>query len=190
METALASATHRQKEQDLFRSISLTSLLTGTLAIVAANIQYYFTTHHGVTLKLTGTEDPLSFITYLSEGGPNYYFKYIARAVFGDEATTGGSLMVIWGGVFHYMIAFLFTAFLFVIYPAVSNWFKASWLVIIIYGIFTWAIMNLAVLPLSKLRSFPTDPISETISVFILILMIGIPVVIKARRFYNVRKLS
>jgi len=73
----------------MFRTISLTALLAGTLDISSAIVKYYIDKHGSMPL-----------------------FKYIASAVFGQEAYAGGTLMVVWGLVFHYMIAFIFTVFL------------------------------------------------------------------------------
>jgi hypothetical protein len=185
METTFVSTNTNQKDQDVFRTISLTSLLTGTLDITAANIQFYLNTHRGATLKLTGNDEPISFITYLAHGGPGRIFKYIARAVFGDEVNSGGTLMVIWGAVFHYLIAFLFTALLFIIYPKVIRWFKSKFVVAFIYGLFIWAVMSLAVVPISKINKFPPDLKNAIIAELILTFMIGLPVALIAHRFYS-----
>lgn len=183
METTLISATHQQ-EQDMFRTISLTALLTGTLDITAANIQFYINTHRGAALKLTGSEEPVSFLTYLTHGGPDRIFRYIARAVFGNEAS-GGTLMVIWGAVFHFMIAFLFTAFLFLIYPKVAKWIKNKFLIGFLYGLFIWAVMNLVIVPLSLINKFPSDLKQAIIAELILTFMIGLPVALIAHRYYS-----
>ena len=185
METTLVSAGTTQREQDTFRTISFTALLTGTLQLAAANIHYYFITNRGATLKLTGTEEPVSFITYLAYGGPDRVFKYIAGAVFGAEAGSGGKLMIIWGAVFHYMIAFAFTAFLFLIYPKVTRWFKNKYITGLTYGLFIWALMNFAIVPLSKIGQFPPDPTQAAVTELIVTCMVGIPVAWIAHRFYS-----
>jgi hypothetical protein len=183
MDTILLSTNTDQKERDVFRTISLTALLTGTLDIIAASIHFYFNTDRGAALKLTGTEEPLPFITYLTHGGADRLFRYIARALF--EPTTNGKLLVAWGVVFHYTIVFMFTGFLFLIYPGIIKWLKNKIVVGFIYGLFIWSMMNLVVLPLSKLNKFPTDPENAIIGELILTFMIGLPVALIAHRFYS-----
>ena len=181
MDTAISSSHAGQKEQDLFRTISQAALLTGTLDIIAANIHFYFDTGRAASLKLFGTEEAVPFFSYLAHGG---MCKYIAKAVFGDLATSGGALMIVWGIVFHYIIAFLFTAFLFIIYTSMIKWLQRKLVVAIIYGLFIWITMNLLVIPLSKINKFPSDPINAITALFIVTLLIGWPVCVAAQRFY------
>jgi hypothetical protein len=186
METTLVSPITHQQEQDMFRTISLTALLTGTLDISAAIIKFYIDTDQGAKLKLTGSDEPVSFFTFITNGGPDRIFKFIARGIFGDGVTTGGSIMIVWGIVLHFMIAFLFTAFLFLIYPKVAKWIKNKILVGFIYGLFIWAVMNLVVLPLSRTpqpKSF--DSTQAGIAALILIFMIGIPTALIAHKYYS-----
>ncbi len=185
METTLISADTVQREQDLFRTISLTTLLTGLLDITAANLNFYFTTNYGAELKLTGAEEPISLVGYLTHGGPEHIFRYIAKAVFGNEADSGGTLMIIWGAVFHFMIAFFFTAFLFVIYPTVIKWLRNKFVTGFVYGLFVWSVMNLVVVPLSRIKKFPSDLSQEIIAALILTGMIGLPVALIAHRFFR-----
>ncbi len=186
MEAILISAATNQQEQDMFRTISLTALLTGTLDITAANIQFYLNSNRGATLKLTGTEEPVSFFTYLTHGGPDRIFKYIAKAVL--DPNTNSKLLVTWGAVFHYMIAFLFTTFLFLMYPRAIKWFKNKFLVVFIYGLFIWSIMNLVVVPSSKINKFPSVLKNAIIAELILTFMIALPVVLIASRYYSSRR--
>jgi hypothetical protein len=191
MDTTITSSTTHQQEQDMFRTISLTALLTGTLDITAAIIKFYIDTNRSAVLKLTSDQEagPVSFITFLTHGGPDRIFKFIARGIFGNDVTTDGTLMIIWGIVFHFMIAFLFTAFLFLIYPKVVRWIKNKFLVGIFYGLFIWAIMNLVVLPLSRLPDPKSFDITQAlIGALILICMIGIPIALIAHKYYSSRR--
>jgi hypothetical protein len=186
METTFISSTTNQQEQDMFRTISLTALLTGTLDISAAIIKFYIDTNQGARLKLTGDNEPVSFFTFITNGGPDRIFKFIARGVFGNEASAGGTLMIIWGVVFHFMIAFLFTAFLFIIYPKVVKLIKNKFIVGFIYGLFIWAAMNLVVLPLSRVPNPKSFDFKQAgIAALILICMIGIPAALVAHRYHS-----
>jgi hypothetical protein len=163
METTLVSSAHHQQEQDMFRAISLAALLTGTLDITAAIIKF--------------------FIEH--QQGPFPVFRYIASGVFGKETASTGTLMIIWGLVFHYINAFLFTAFLFLIYPKLIAWLKNKFLTGLIYGIFIWAIMNFVVVPLSRINKFPSGAKEAILDAMILVFMIGFPVTLLAHRHYS-----
>ena len=152
-----------QQEKGLFHVISWTALLTGVLDIAAAIVKYY-----------------------IEKGqGPVPVFKFIASGVFGKEAFMGGTLMIIWGVVFHFIIAFFFTSFLFLVYPKVSAWIKNKFIIAVIYGIFIWSIMNQVVLPLSNTPKFPFDLTQAAIAALILVCMIGLPVALIADRYYS-----
>ena len=163
METTLVSSADHQQEQDMFRAISWAALLTGTLDIAATIIKF--------------------FIGH--QQGPFPVFRYIASGVFGKETASAGTLMIIWGLVFHYINAFLFTAFLFLIYPKLIAWLKSKFFTGFIYGIFIWAVMNFAVVPLSRINKFPSNAKEAIIDAMILVFMIGVPVALLAHRYYS-----
>jgi len=183
METILLSTRTDQKEQDIFRTISLTAALTGTLDIIAANVHFYFDTGRGAALKLISTDGPVSFLTYFTQGGAARLFRYIGKAVI--DPATNENLLLVWGVVFHYIIAFLFTAFLFLIYPKASRWLRNKFVISFVYGLFIWAVMNLVVVPLSNHNNFPSDLKNVVISDLIVTIMIGLPVALIAHRFYS-----
>ena len=186
METILLSARTDQKEQDIFRTISLTAVLTGTLDIIAANIHFYFDTGRGAALKLTSTDGPVSFLTYFTKGGAARLFRYIGKAVI--DPATNEKLLLVWGVVFHYIIAFLFTAFLFLVYPKAARWLRNKFVISFVYGLFIWVVMNLVVVPLSNHNNFPSNLKNAVISTLILTIMIGLPVALIAHRFYSRRR--
>jgi hypothetical protein len=162
MNTTAFSTTTAQQKEIMFRTISLTALLAGTLNFFSAIIQYYIE---------TGKE-------------PTPVLRYIASGIFGKEAFEGGMLMLIWGIVFHFMIAFLFSAFFFLIYPKVYSWLKNKFIVGVCYGLFTWTVMNMVVVPLSYINKYPSDVKQAMIAALILIFFIGFPVALIAHRFY------
>jgi hypothetical protein len=168
MDTTITSSTANQQEQDIFRTISLTSLLTSLLNISASIVHFYI---------LNGT-------------GPALMIKEIASGIFGKEAIEGGTLMLIWGVVFHFMIAFLFTAFLFLIYPKLAAWIKNKFVIAVLYGLFAWAVMNLVVVPLRITHQLPSDAEEMGTTAVIVISTIGLPVALIAQRFYARKKKS
>src|SRR5687768_11976817 len=122
-------STTNPKRPVLF-AILFTGLLAGLLDGLAAIIQY----------TLNGGKNPASV------------FKYIASGIFGREAFSKGDSMVIWGVLFHLLIALLFTAFYFLIYPRIKWLGENKVLAGILYGIFVWAVMTQLVVPVSEIR--------------------------------------
>jgi len=55
--------------------------------------------------------------------------------------------MMIAGLLFHFVIAFIFTLFFFLIFPKVKLLQGNTIIVAIVYGIFVWAVMNKIVIP-------------------------------------------
>lgn len=143
----------------LARVLKLT-VLVGTLDILAAAIQHYIKTGNG----------------------PVPVLKFIASGVFGPEAFAGGDVMIFYGLLFHYLIAFSFTLFFFVIsiiFPAVL---KARVLTGIGYGILVWIIMNLLVVPLSNAPKGDFQWSNAGLGMLILIVCVGLPLSLIASR--------
>ena len=138
---------------------------------------------------IVGTLDILSaFIYYSIKTGKNplNILLFIASGLFGKEAFTGGNkMMMMIGLILHYFIAFAFTIFFFWIFPRIKAFAKNKLLTGIVYGIFIWVVMNLAVVPLSNISSRPFDVTNAIINVLILIVCIGIPLSYLASRFYK-----
>ncbi|WP_316768781.1 hypothetical protein [Pedobacter frigiditerrae] len=128
-------------------------LLAGTLDIIAAFLNFYYKTGKNPTIVL----------------------KYIASAIFGKEAMTGGIEMLLTGLLLHFIIAFIFTLFFSVIYKMLWSWFKNTILIAILYGIFVWIVMNLAIVPLSKASQIPFSWSGLITNIIILIVCIGLP---------------
>jgi hypothetical protein len=168
--TTTFSTTSGHRKKKLFTTILLTGLLAGTLDISAAMIKFYIDTGRG----------------------PAPIFRYIARGVFSkEEVDAGGSTMIVWGLVFHYLIAMLFTIFLFLVFPAIIKWIKSTVVLGILYGLFIWTIMNRVVVPLSGVPASKTFNVTQAaIQALILICMIGIPVSLIANWYYSRRSIA
>ena len=135
-------------------------LVVGLLDIGAAFIYYYLRTG----------KNPLSIL------------PYIASAVFGARAFSGGADMMVWGALFHFGIAGLFAAFFFWVVVRLPL-FTKSWLVTgILYGLFVWCVMNLVVVPLSRTPRLPFNWPNALINMAILIGCIGLPLAWMAQR--------
>jgi hypothetical protein len=141
-------------------------LFVGTLDILAACLQFYLKTNKG----------------------PAPIFKYISSGVFGEKAFTDGNTMIVWGLVFHYVIALIFTLFFFLICKKFPKILIFKFLTGILYGIFIWSVMNFVVLPISKIPKNPFNFTDAVIAIMILIACIGIPLTFMASKQINPKK--
>ena len=154
--------TEQHENKKLFSVILLSGLLVGTLDISAAFIDLYIATGRG----------------------PEGICRYIASGVFGNDAFTGGREMIVWGLIFHFIIAFSFTIFFFWIYRNMKFVRRYPVPAAILYGIFMWAITQRVVVPLSNTPPGGGFHILKALkAIAILIVMISLPLTIIARKF-------
>jgi len=154
------------KGTSLVKAILLAFLIAGTLDIAAA------------------------FINYMAQGGkkPEIILKFIASGVFDRDAFKGGWDMMAWGLFFHYLIAFLFTLFYFMIYPFLKLQKVHPVVSGLVYGVFVWLIMNQVVLRLSHVPSQPFDIKQAVIGMLILMFCLGLPISLIANKYYLYKK--
>ncbi|WP_018628586.1 hypothetical protein [Niabella aurantiaca] len=137
---------------------------------------------------LVGTLDILSaFLHYLIASGkdPLFILKYIAGGLLGPAAFSGGAAMQVAGLLLHYLIACIFTAFFFWLYPRLKILRRNRIATGIFYGLFIWSVMNLVVVPLSRIGKFPDAVPGMLINAAILILVVGLPLSFIARSYYR-----
>ncbi|MDB5157044.1 MAG: hypothetical protein JWR50_1751 [Mucilaginibacter sp.] len=125
---------------------------------------------------LTGTLDGAAAILLNLSLGPETIFRYIASGIFGRAAFEGGPEMVVSGVIFHYLIAILFTTVFYRLYPMFNTVFKNKYIVAIVFGALAWVVMNIIVVPLSKIGSHPIKIEDVLTGLFALILCLGLPV--------------
>jgi hypothetical protein len=154
-------------EKAIMKSKSLeifgTSLIVGTLDLLAAVVYFHVD---------TGKDDFLLIL------------KYIASGLFGKRVFTGSNGWSLAGLLLHYGIAFFFTVLFYSVLPRARVLRRNTVLSGIGYGVFIWIIMNLVVVPLSFIGSKPVDAAKAAINLLILIMCIGIPLSIRANRYY------
>ena len=151
----------------ILNRILLAGFIAGTLDAAAAIISFYITTGRS----------------------PVIVFVYIASVVFGKGTYFMSQFIAIVGLLFHYLIAIIFSAFYFLIYPKIKFLHGKPIPPGIGYGIFVWLVMNLVVVPLSRAQHFPFNIWNALLAVFILIICIGIPIAILASSFYKNRRI-
>jgi hypothetical protein len=135
-------------------------LLVGTLDLLAASVQFYIKTG----------KDPLPVL------------KYIASGVFGAAASSGGTMMAVWGLLLHYFIALSFTFLFFLLVKQFHSLLKYPVPAGIVYGVFIWSVMRFIVLPLSHVKMGPLVLKDAAIAAAILVACIGLPLAFLAKR--------
>lgn len=128
-------------------------LIAGTLDITAASVYY-----------------PIAYKFRLIP-----LYQNIASGVFGVKAFAGGAGMAALGLLFHYFIALSWTVFFFVIFPKLTILSRNRFVTGMGYGIFVWLVMNLVVVPLSRVDRQPFVTGQVITSVAFLMFCVGLP---------------
>lgn len=161
------STTSSAGSPSAIKTILLAGFIAGTLDILAAITVYAFIMHRTTAKNL---------------------LQGIARSVIGvfGERPTGDSLTLTLAGLgFHFMIAFSFAIFYFLVFPYLPSLKKKRILSGLLYGIFVWCVMNLAMLPLFHIANIPHKWDNILRGMIILMLCIGLPVSLIVSRYYN-----
>jgi hypothetical protein len=134
---------------------------------------------------IAGTLDLLT-ASAVAKLNPVIVCQYIASGAFGSkDAFAGGYGMALGGLLFHYLIAYSWTALFFLIYPKIKL-LSRSWILAGLgYGVVVWIVMNKIVVPMSLINQRPFDLVSAAKQMAILMVMIGLPVSFLAHRFYS-----
>jgi hypothetical protein len=139
-----------------------------------------------LTTLLAGSLDALSAIIQFTANGnhqPARIFRYIASGIFGRQALSGGTPMVVYGVLFHYCFAFIFTLTFFLCYRHIPFLSARPVLAGIGYGLAVWLVMNLLVVPLSRIGPRPLRLWPSLIGAGIIVIAIGLPISLLARRW-------
>jgi hypothetical protein len=158
-----------ENHRTLSIEILVTGLIAGTLDITGAILNYIIPNYR----------DPIII------------FKFIASALLGAGAAfTGGWWVPVLGLFLHYLIATIWTALFFLTYLKINKIVPNKFVAGVLYGLFVWLIMNRVVLPLTLVPKFPFNLRSAAIGAAILIVAIGLPISIRATKYYATRWLK
>ncbi len=157
--------------RSFFASALTTGLIAGALDITAACIHGYL--RNGTT--------------------PEQILRGIAGGAFGKEAAADGNMMIVWGLLFHFLIAMSFTFFFFFLAKMIPSLVKYPVLTAIIYGAFVWTFMRYVVINyISTIRIRPLEGkeviIHAVIGAVILMICIGLPNAFFARKYVRSHK--
>jgi len=151
------------------RTILIAGIIAGTLDSVAASVVFYF------KLDLS----------------PAQVMQYIASALYGAEAFSGGAAMVIIGTLLHFMISFIIAGVYFYLFPVIKLLRERPVISGLLLGIAIWLFMNLVIIPFSKIQPTPFELSAVVISVIWHMVLVGLPIsLITKRHFENARRLN
>ena len=137
-----------------------------------------------ITGLLAGTLDAVAALL-INQVKPMNMFRFIASGAFGAKALAGGLSMALWCVLFHYVIAFFWTILFFLLYPRISGISQNKYVNGVVYGGLIWLVMNLMVLPLSRVSQAPIALKPAVIGAVILIFAVGLPVSLFIHRHYS-----
>lgn len=116
---------------------------------------------------------------------PGQIFRFIASALLGEAAYSGGNGVIALGVLLHFVVAGIWAAVFFIAYPRLRLLRRNKWLTGPAYGIFVWLMMNFAVLPLTALPGMAINWPSAAIGILIHMFVVGLPIVAMTRRWYD-----
>jgi hypothetical protein len=136
-----------------------------------------------ISFIVAGVLDGVAAVTILGNMNFAGVWKFVASGFFGMNAFKGGNEMVVYGLLFHFAIALIWTiiyhiAFLKIKFFNVNKIFDG-----LIYGIFIWLIMNLAILPFTNIPKNPITLIGALKGIVILMICVGLPISLLANTF-------
>ena len=149
-----------------FASALTAGLIAGTLDIIAACINAYIKT----------------------DTAPIQVLKGVASGAFDPTTFSNGTLLAVCGLLIHFFIAISFTFFFFLLAKQFPSLIKYPIPIGILYGILVWGTMRFIILPyVSRLNPKPIvgkEAITNAvINAGIIVVCVGIPVVLLARRY-------
>jgi uncharacterized membrane protein YagU involved in acid resistance len=155
--------------RSFFASALTAGLVAGALDITGACISAY--------IKSDGKTTPIKVLNYVASGA-------IDPKTFSSPA-----LLALFGLLVHFFIAISFTFLFFFLAKQIPAFVKYPIPIGILYGIFVWAAMKYVILfYISRHPSRPFDLKDASIQAGILVLCIGIPVALFARRYVKANK--
>jgi hypothetical protein len=140
---------------------------------------------------VAGTMDMVGALTVyavlLHKASGMLILQRIASAAIGPAALRGGWATAWCGLLFHYFIAYSFTAAYVLLYPYLPLLRKNRLASGLLYGLLVWLIMNRIVLPLTKIQMAPFQWGAALIGIAILMLCIGLPIAYITDAYYKKR---
>lgn len=116
---------------------------------------------------------------------PGRVLRFIASGLIGTKAFSGPQSIILLGLALHFVIAFCWTAIFFLLYPKFSRIVRSKILQAILCGMIVWVIMNLVVLPASRVPASDFRWSVMLKAMLILTIAIGWPLAHFAGRYWK-----
>jgi uncharacterized membrane protein YagU involved in acid resistance len=114
---------------------------------------------------------------------PTMVFQYIASGLIGMRSFTSGNSSVVLGVLLHYTIALIWTLVFFAASRFIGELTRYPVFCGLIYGLFVYLVMNLAVLPLSRVPPLRhVTLVSRVNGILAVVLCIGLAIALLTRR--------
>jgi hypothetical protein len=134
--------------------------------------------HDSARLDRCGTLDVATAVTYYpltANVTSTQILQGIASGLLGAQAFQGGNATAALGLALHYLIAFVWTIVFYVLARNVRVLTHRPLIVGPLYGTVVWLVMNLVVLPLSRVTHRPLRLQPSIVGAVILMICIGVP---------------
>jgi hypothetical protein len=146
------------------KSILWSTLIVGILDALAAIIVY------GIFYKYN----------------PIQIYQFVSSALLGNDAYNGGIPIALLGLTFHFFVAFL-SSYLFIeLYPQLAILRQNKIIGGLTFGFIVWVVMNLIIIPLTKIPASKFDIVS-VLAILWHMFLVGLPISIIAQKFYSKR---
>lgn len=137
------------------RLLAASTIVAGTLDLLAAFIQHY---------ARTGKS-------------PAGVLRYISSALFGKAAFKGGSIYLVSGVAIHYLITLFFAVIFLALYRKMKPLSTGQIMMLGTgYGLMIWCIMNLVMIPLSAAPALSQTAAQIVTGILFVVCLVGIPI--------------
>lgn len=116
---------------------------------------------------------------------PIQVLQFIGAGIHGPEAIGGGSIMVLAGALYHFVIAYIVAIIYFFLFPKIKVLRTNIVFMGLIYGLGIWLIMNLIVLPQSNIPKAPFDIKLAIVGIVWHMVLVGLPIAIITSKYYS-----
>lgn len=118
---------------------------------------------------------------------PLQIYQFVASGMLGPDAYTGGLPVALLGLAFHFFIAFGASYAFYLLYPRIPALAKHKIIAGLLYGFAIWAVMNLVVIPMSKIPPASFDTVAVLAIVWHMI-VVGLPISLIVAGHYKNRQ--
>jgi hypothetical protein len=125
---------------------------------------------------VAGSLDCIAAVAFLGNMNFSGVWKYVAGGYFGKKAFAGGSEMVAYGLLFHFLIATFWATVYYFAFTKISFFTTRKIPGGLLYGIIVWLVMSFVVLPFSNIPEMKFTVVGALKNIVILMICIGLPI--------------